>query len=46
MNVMEDQKQKFDALVIKKYIESNGKKSKTVSRNKLQKIVNCLSSYP
>ena len=35
MNVMEDQKQKFDAFVIKKYTESNGKKSKTVLRSKL-----------
>ena len=45
MNVMEDQKEKFDAFVTKKYIESNSKKA-TVLRSKLQKIVNCLKNNP
>jgi len=42
MNVMEDQKEKFDAFVTKKYIE---KEDKTLSRSKLQKVVNCLKKH-
>ena len=44
--MMDDQKDAFEAFIREKYIQGNTKTSKTVTKDKLQKIVNCLKNDP
>ena len=41
-----DQRKKFEVFVREKYIDGDSKKSKTVIKEKLQKITNCLKNDP
>ena len=43
---MEDQREKFEVFIREKYIDGDSKKSKTVTKDKLQKITNCLKNDP
>ena len=43
---MEEQRETFNAFIRDKYIEGNTKKSKTVTKEKLQKITHCLKNDP
>ena len=41
-----DQREKFEVFVKEKYIDGDSKKSKTVTKDKLLKITNCLKNDP
>ena len=46
MRSMEEQRETFDAFIRAKYMEGDTKKSKTVTKAKLQKITQCLKNDP